>query len=215
VTVAEGNSGTRTALFTVSLSAASSQTISVQLSTANGTAAVGSDYQAASGTLTFAPGETTKTIAIPINGDRVGEPNETFAVNLTAATNATIADGQGVGTILDDEPRISIGDVTKVEGKKGNTLFVLTVTLSVVYDKRVTMSFRTANGTATTGDDDYTAKLGTLTFKPGETAKTVTIEVKGDSRRESDEYFYLDLSGNSTNSLFAKHHGVGTILNDD
>jgi len=77
------------------------------------------------------------------------------------------------------------------------------------------MSFRTVNGTATTGDNDYVAKTGTLTFAPGETTKTITIEVKGDSKKESNEYFYLDLFGNSGNSLFTKNRGVGTILNDD
>jgi hypothetical protein len=69
--------------------------------------------------------------------------------------------------------------------------------------------------TATTGDNDYVANASTLTFAPGETTKTITIEVKGDSRRESDEYFYLDLSGNSNNSLFTKRRGSGTIRNDD
>ena len=77
-----------------------------------------------------------------VNGDRLAEPNETFFVNLSSPTNATIADGQGVGTIVDDEPRISISDVTKAEGKKGQTtLFTFTVTLSAAYDQPVTMSF--------------------------------------------------------------------------
>jgi hypothetical protein len=71
------------------------------------------------------------------------------------------------------------------------------------------------NGTATTSDNDYIARTGTLTFAPGETTKTITIEVKGDSKRESNETFYLDLFGNSSNSLFTKNRGLGTILNDD
>src|SRR5437899_8490915 len=108
--------------------------------------------------------------------------------------NATIADGTSMGTIVDDEPHISIGDVTKAEGKKNQTtLFTFTVTLSAAYDQAVTMSYRTVDGTAKTSDNDYVAKIGTLTFAPGETTKTITIEVKGDSRKESDEYFYLDL----------------------
>ena len=136
VTVTEGNTGTRAATFTVTLSAASTQTVTVAYATGNGTATAGSDYQAASGTLTFAPGETSKTITVLVNGDRLGEPNETFFVNLSSPTNATIADGQGVGTIVDDEPRISISDVTKAEGKKGQTtLFTFTVTLSAAYDQ--------------------------------------------------------------------------------
>jgi hypothetical protein len=216
VTVAEGNSGSVAATFTVTLSAASTQTVTVAFATGTGTATAGSDYQAASGTLTFAPGETSKTISIPVVGDRVAEPNEIFVVNLSNPTNATISDGQGVGTIADDEPRISITDVSKAEGRKGRTtLFTFTVTLSVAYDQPLTMSFRTANGTATTSNNDYVAKSGSITFAPGETTKTITIEVKGDSKRESNEYFYLDLSNNSSNSWFSKSRGIGTILNDD
>jgi hypothetical protein len=104
-----------------------------------------------------------------------------------------------------DEPRISSSDVTKAEGKRNNTtLFTFTVTLSAAYDETVTMSFRTVNGTAKTGDSDYVAKTGTLTFAPGETTKTITIAVKGDSKKEANETFYLDLFGNSSNSLFTK-----------
>jgi hypothetical protein len=77
------------------------------------------------------------------------------------------------------------------------------------------MSFRTVNGTATTSDNDYVAKTGTLTFAPGATTKTITIVFNGDSKKEADETFYLDLFGNSLNSLFTKSRGVGTILNDD
>ena len=117
---------------------------------------------------------------------------------------------------MDDEPRISISDVSKKESRKGlTTKFIFTVTLSVAYDQPVTMSFRTVNGTAKTGDDDYVAKTGTITFNPGETTKTITIVVNGDNKREGDEVFYLDLSGNSSNSLFTKNRGIGTILNDD
>ena len=70
-------------------------------------------------------------------------------------------------------------------------------------------------GTATTSDGDYIAKTGTLTIAPGETTKTITIEVKGDSKREATETFYLDLFGTSSNSQFTKNRGLGTILNDD
>jgi hypothetical protein len=214
--ITEGNSGTKSLTFTVVLSATSSQPVTVTYATANGTATAGSDYQSASGTLTFNPGETTRTITVPVNGDRLHEANETFFVNLSNATNATIADGQGVGTIVDDEPRVSISDVSKAEGKRGKTtLFTFTVSLSAAYDQPVTMSFRTVNGTATTSDNDYIAKSGTLTFAPGETTKTVTITVKGDSKKESNETFYLDLSGLSSNAIFTKSRGVGTILNDD
>ena len=102
------------------------------------------------------------------------------------------------------------------EGKnRKTTLFTFTVTLSAAYDQPVTMSFGTVNGTATTSDNDYVAKTGTLTFAPGETTKTITVEVKGDSKKEANETFYLDLFGLSSNALFTKNRGIGTILNDD
>jgi hypothetical protein len=77
------------------------------------------------------------------------------------------------------------------------------------------MPFGTVNGTAKTSDSDYVAKTGTLAFAPGETSKTITIEVKGDSKKEANETFYLDLFRNSGNSLFTKNRGLGTIMNDD
>jgi hypothetical protein len=215
-TVIEGNTGTRAAIFTVTLSAPSAQPVTVQYATVSGTATAGGDYQARSGTLTIPAGQTTGTIAVPVLGDRLPETDETFVVKLSGATDATIADGQAVGTIVDNEPRISISDVTKSEGKKNQTTqFTFTVTLSAAYDQAVTMSFRTTDGTATTGDGDYIAKTGTITFVPGETMKTITIVVNGDGKREADEYFYLDLFGKSSNSLFTKSRGTGTILNDD
>jgi chitinase len=216
VTMKEGNAGPTAFAFTVSLSVPYDVPVTVSYATANGTATAGGDYQAKSGTLTFAPGETSKTVTVLVNGDRSAEPDETFVVNLGSPTNATIADGQGVATILDDEPRISINDVTRAEGKKGKaTLFTFTVTLSAAYDQAVTMAFRTADGTAKTSDGDYLARIGTLTFAPGETTKTVTIQVKGDSRREADETFTLVLSGASGNASLPDSVGLGTIGNDD
>jgi hypothetical protein len=215
-TVTEGNTGTRAATFTVTLSVAYGQPVTVAYATANGSATAGSDYQAASGTLTFAPGETIKNINVVVTGDRLGEPNELFFVTLGSPTNAIIADIQGAATIIDDEPRVSINDVTKKEGNgKKTTLFTFTVMLSAAYDQPVTMSYQTVKGTATTGDNDYVAKSGTLTFAPGETTKTITIEVKGDSKKEASETFYLDLFGLSSNASFTKSRGIGTILSDD
>ena len=131
-------------------------------------------------------------------------------------SNAVLGDERGAGNIIDDEPRISIGDVTRAEGNTGQTtLFTFTITLSAAYDQAVTMSFRTANGTAKANQGDYVAKTGTITFAPGETTKTITIEVMGDSKREANETFYLDLFGLSSNALFTKNRGIGTILNDD
>jgi streptogramin lyase len=103
VSANEGNSGTTPFVFTVTLSAASGSTVTVNYATADGTATAGSDYAAASGVLTFAPGATTQTITVNVIGDTTPEPNETFFVNLSGATNATIAVSQGIGTIVNDD----------------------------------------------------------------------------------------------------------------
>jgi Calx-beta domain/Bacterial Ig-like domain (group 1) len=103
VSVLEGNSGTANAVFTVSLDSASATPVTVDFATADGTATTPSDYASASGTLTFAPGETTKTVSVSVNGDLLVEPDESFLVNLLNAVGATIADGQGDGTIVNDD----------------------------------------------------------------------------------------------------------------
>ncbi|HYO63781.1 MAG TPA: Calx-beta domain-containing protein [Pyrinomonadaceae bacterium] len=116
--VAEGNVGTSGAVFTVSLSAASANTVTVNYSTANGTAVAGSDYTAASGSLVFSPGQTTKTVSVPVTGDVVVEGNETFFVNLSGASGAVVADGQGQGVIVNDDsapPPSQPGEVVWVE----------------------------------------------------------------------------------------------------
>jgi hypothetical protein len=198
----------------VTLSATSAKAVGVTFATANGSATAGSDYQATSGALTFAPGETTKTVTVLVNGDRVGEPNETFLVNLSQPSGgAVIADGQGIGTIMDDEPRIGINDVTKKEGNSGTTLFVFTVTVSAAYDVPVTVNCATVNGTAKAGDD-YEVTSGTITFAPGETSKTITVVVNGDRKREANETFFVSLSG-AFGALILDGQGLGTILNDD
>ncbi len=212
----EGNTGQTAFAFTVQLTAAYDVAVTVNYATAGGSATAGSDFQATSGTLTIPAGQTTGTITVLVNGDRLAEPNETFFVNLSAPNYGVISDGQGIGAILDDEPRVSISDVSKAEGKKNQTTnFTFTVTLSAAYDQPVTMSFKTTDGTAKTSDKDYVAKSGTLTFAPGETTKTITIVVNSDNKREANEIFYLDLYGLSSNALFTKNRGVGTIVNDD
>ncbi|HWT00119.1 MAG TPA: Calx-beta domain-containing protein [Pyrinomonadaceae bacterium] len=106
-TVAEPDAGTGTIVFTVKMSAPSGQTVTVKFATANGTtnpAAAGTDYTAvALTTLTFLPGQITRTVAVQVKGDLAKESNETFFVNLSAATNATISDARGLGTIANDD----------------------------------------------------------------------------------------------------------------
>ncbi len=216
VTVTEGGNGaTSLANFKVSLSAVSSKTITVSYATANSSAVAPGDYTATSGTLTFAPGKTSKTIAVTVNGDATDENNETFFVNLSNASNATIADAQGVGTITDDDapPTLSISDVTIVEGSGTNPLARFTVSLSAASGKTVTVSYATADGTAL-ANSDYVAKSGTLTFNPGQTSKVVAVTVLGDAVDEADEVFKVDLS-DATNATIADNRGRGTITDDD
>jgi len=103
VAVPEGDSGPGLATFTVTLSAASAQTVSVDVASADGTAAAGTDYSPLSQLITFAPGVTTQTVAVTILGDTASEADETFLVTLSGATNATLGTAQGVGTILNDD----------------------------------------------------------------------------------------------------------------
>jgi hypothetical protein len=215
VTLVEGDTGTTAFTFTVSLSAASGKTVAVSYATADGTALAGSDYTAVSDTLTFAPGETSKTVTVTVTGDTVSEDDQTFFVNLTSPANATIADSQAVGTITNDDaaPTLSVGDVTLVEGNAGTTSFTFTVSLSGASDAAVMVNYATSDGTALAGSD-YTAASDTLIFAPGETSKTVTVLVTGETVFEQDQTFFLNLSS-PTNATIADGQAVGTIANDD
>jgi large repetitive protein len=211
--VVEGNSGTQWLLFSVNLSASSVQSVSVSYMTLDDTAIAGSDYTAVAGTVSFAPGETSKTIAVAVVGDRSPEPTETLTVKLDGANNAFLANALGLGTILDDEPRISISDGGKLEGRGGKGSMVFTVSLSTAYDVPVTVYFATADGIAKAGED-YAATSGTLTFAPGETTKTIAVEVYGDRKKETNETLFLNLSS-ATNASVLDDLGIGTIFDDD
>ncbi len=217
VAVAEGNAGTTALGFTVSLSAPSSQTVTVGYTTADGTATTADgDYVAASGTLTFAPGVTTQPVSVTVNGDVKNEANETLTINLSARTNATVSDSQGLGTINNDDvvPALSIDDVAIDEGNSGVTTLAFTVSLSAVSGQTVTVGYAAANGTATTADGDYVAASGTLTFAPGVTTQPVSVTVTGDVKNEANETLTVNLSA-PTSATISDGQGLGTITNDD
>jgi hypothetical protein len=213
--VVEGDSGSRTATLTVRLSAPSSFDVTVPFATANGTAVAGSDYTARTGNLTIPAGATSAALTVTVLGDLVGEPNETVLVNLGAPTNATLADSQGVLTILNDDPLplLSIDDPTVVEGDSGSRNAKFTVTLSAPATASVTVSYATADGTAVAGSD-YTARSGTLTIPAGVTSATFTVPVLGDTVPEPDETFQVQLTG-PTGAALAKGTGSAWITNDD
>ena len=215
--VAEGNAGTTTAAFTVTLTPASAKTVTVEYATADGTATVADgDYASTSGTLTFNPGDTSKPVNVTVNGDTKYEADETFFVNLSRPTNATLADGQGQGTILNDDaqPSLSIGDAVVGEGNSGSVTAVFTVTLSAPAGTTTTVNYSTADGTAMVADGDYLPTSGTLTFPPGTTTATLGVTVLGDTRVEPTETFFVDLSA-SGNATIADGRGQGTIVDDD
>ena len=213
--VVEGNAGTTNATFTVSLSAGSTKPVQVTYATAEGTAKAGPDYFGGVGTLNFAPGETTKSVTLPVNGDVLDEPDETFTVVLSQPVNGVIVKGTGVATIVDDDapPSVSIADASMAEGNSGTTPATFTVTLSAPSGKTVTVAYSTGNGTAT-APDDFHATSGAVTFLPGERTKSISVTVKGDTLLELNETFVVTLSG-PVNTSLATATGVGTIVNDD
>lgn len=217
VSQSEGDSGAGTFNFTVSLSSAPTGLVTVDFVTADGTAAVAdADYVATGGTLTFNVGETSKTVSVTVIGDTAVESNEAFFVNLSNANGATITDGQGTGTINnDDNPpaSLSINNISFKEGHRGSKSVKFTVTLSQALAQTVTVAYATANGTATAGSD-YAAKSGTLTFSAGATAATIWITVYGDRTAEAYETFFVNLF-NASGASIADGQGQGTIRNDD
>lgn len=197
--------------FTVTKSGSTSLSSSVNYATANITASSGADYTATSGTLTFASGETSKTISVNVLNDAIYEGNETFAVNLTSPVNATIADTQGIGTIVENDspPTFAISDVVV---KEGNTA-TFTVTKTGSTTLTATVDYATADGSAI-ADSDYRDKTGTLTFTAGQTSKTITITILNDTLIETPETFFINLS-NATNSSITDSQGTGTIIDAD
>ena len=213
VVVREGNvPNTVAAVFTLTLSTAASQPVSVSYATQDGTATAGADYEARAGQVVFAPGATTKRVVVVIVSDTVVEPDETFALNLSGAVNAIIVDAAGGALIQNDDqvvvPTLAINDVTVRE--EGGLGAVFTVTLSSNPGQTVTVAYETADGTAAE-PGDYTPRAGTLTFAPGTLTQTITVPVLQDGLREPRETFYVVLSA-PTGATLADALGIGTIV---
>ncbi|HEX4853076.1 putative Ig domain-containing protein [Arenimonas sp.] len=217
VTANEGNAGTTNFTFTVSLSApAGPGGVTFDIASANGTATGGVDYVANSLTgQTIPAGSSTYTFTVLVNGDALNEPSETFFVNVTNVINAVVVDGQGVGTVVNDDPlpSISINDVSVVEGNAGTAIASFQITLSAASGQSVNVNYASANGTAT-APADYIANSGTLIFAPGQVSQTLILLVNGEITPEANETFFVNLSG-ATNATIADNQGVGTITNDD
>lgn len=220
VSVTEGDAGTVNAVFTVSIAGNLLATASVFFETNDGTATVAdNDYEAASDVLIFPPGNPPppQTFPIVVNGDLINEPDEMFQFDLTDVQGATVADAQGLGTILNDDdlPLISIDDVEVSEGDAGTNSAVFTVAISGALSQPVSVRVATHNLTAEVADGDYEEASADLVFTPGgPTTMSVGVTVNGDTNVEPNEQFRLDLL-NPMGAVLDDHHGLATILNDD
>lgn len=220
VTLAEGNAGTTTFTFTVSLSApAGPGGVTFDIATADGTATTADgDYVANSLTgQTIPAGSSTYSFNVTVNGDMTIEEAETFFVNVTNVVGATVADGQGQGTIQNEDtppvPEASIADATIVEGDSGSAMLQFTVTLSFAPTSSVSIDYATAAGSATDGSD-YAGAAGVLTFAAGETSLTISIPVIGDNVAELRETFTVTLS-NPSGATLGDATATGTITDND
>ncbi|BBD53087.1 Na-Ca exchanger/integrin-beta4 [Planktothrix agardhii NIES-204] len=212
--IIEGDNGKKLAKFTVSLNTPSTQTVTVNYATTNDTAKAGEDYQRTNGKLTFKPGETSKTINVPVFGDTKLEAKETFKLLLSQPQNAQLGKKQAIGSITNDDlAKISIKDTQIIEGDDGKKQAKFTVSLNTKVNQKVEVSYATSDDTAKVGED-YQRTNGKLTFKPGETSKTINVPVFGDTKLEGNETFKLLLS-KPQNAQLGKKQAIGSITNDD
>ena len=214
-TVTEGNAGTTTATFPITLSSAAGSEVSVDVSTMDGTAFAGSDYVAKTQAVAIPAGQTAASFQVTVNGDTTIESNERFTANLQNAVGANIAQEQAPGTIANDDlASLAIADVTVVEGNAGERTATFTVTLSRSMPSAVTFNVATGAGTATAGVD-YLPHIATArVLDAGRTRALFEVQVLGDATVEPDETFTVQLS-NVQGALVADGTATGTIQNDD
>ena len=219
VTMTEGDTGTKVATFTVTRTSGTAA-FDVTYATSDGTANAGSDYVGLGATiLSFGAGETSKEVAVTINGDVDFEADETFLVKLSNATNgAAIGDGEAQGTIQNDDAEpagsVTVSDVTVTEGNAGTKVATFTVTRTggtAAFD----LTYATADGTAKAGSDYASIAASVLSFAAGETSKQVSVTINGDTSAEADETFFLNLSKATNGAVIGDSQGLGTIQNDD
>ena len=222
VSVAEGDGGDAVASFTVELSAASAQPVTVQVATQDGTAlAADGDYRPVATTLTFEPRSTSATVDVAIPGDLVEESDEIFFLVLARPTGATLGTARAEGEIVDDDgaagpgegPTVGIEDAQVDEGNGARRRLRFTVTLSEPAPVPVTVSWATADGSATVGED-YVEATGQVRFPRGTTSRTVEVTVIGDTVEEGDEELVVGLA-EPVGAELGDDTAVGVILDDD
>ena len=198
--------------FEMTLSRSSDTPVTIDYQTAGGTALEGTDYDAASGTLTFGPGATRRTIEVRTREDTDDEPNETFTVTLSSPSGATLRDAGAVGTIIDEVapdpagPALTVSDARAREGE----ILRFQVILTPPGSETVTVDYQTASGTAVEGLD-FIAAGSRLTFEPGIAQQTVEVRTRKDDIDESNENLTLRLS-NAYGARLQDAVGTGTII---
>ena len=215
--IEEGNAGTTTLSFTVTLSEASDKPVSVNFRTADGTATADEDYIPTVGMLSIPPGQKHSNLTVRVIGDTAVEADETIFVRLSNPRNAVVDRDQGRGVIINDdaEPSIalSIDDIEIREGQAGVTTGTFTLTLSAPSPRPVEVKYQVVAGTAE-AERDFLPAEGTILIPPGETHAPLTVKVVGDTLVEADENFMIQLS-KPIGAVLRRAHGTGVILDDD
>jgi hypothetical protein len=216
----EGDVGSTDITFRVTLSAPSGRTVTIDWSTEDGSARSPADYEAASGTLTFAPGEITKGDTVTVHGDVLDEPTEGFRTWLRPGLN--IDPGPGaipLTTVIfdnDPEPSVSIGLASVTEGASGTTTTLsVPINLSAPSGKTVTVHWQTLDGTATAPADYTSVADQTITFAPGETTKQAEVTIKGDALDEDNETISMRIFSPTNATLSGTNPRAATIDDDD
>jgi MYXO-CTERM domain-containing protein len=198
VSTVEGNQGTFIVEARVLLEPAATQTVTVAYQTEDGTAMAGSDYQPASGTLTFAPGEVLKIVPITILGDTAVEPDETFSLVLSQPTHAGLGSLRATFTIANDDRatvvHAAIADVIVDEGNQGVKTVPITITFDGPVPADAKLHINTVSADAVAGQD-FRSLADTVYPPTGATQMTFAIEVLSDVEPECDEVFYINYSG--------------------
>ena len=211
VTVDEGDSGQTNATLNVTIDDANDVPVRARYTTVAGSAGAGTDYAETSGTVVFEPGETLRKVVVPILGDAVPEPDESFTVRLSEPQNALMARGEATVEIVDgDRPSIEIADATATEGATAATA---TVSLSQPPVLPVEADVSTEPGSALAAGD-FTTTSRRLRFEPGETTQSVAVPIADDSVAEATETFGIRLSG-VVNAVVDDGESVVTIVDDD
>ncbi len=210
----EGNSGLTNFVFHIELIESTSEPVIVTYATEDDTATSPGDYLSQTGTVTFLPGgPESLSITIPVVGDAVVEPDESFRVLFTDMVGGGSTESTAVATILNDDVELSIGDVTLVEGNGGTKDAVFTILAQGGVNTFVSINYTTVSNTAV-APGDFTAKSGVVHLMPGSSSATIRVPVVGDNLNEDTETFWVVLTS-AQGARINRSTGVATILDDD